>query len=305
MTDFPNSRDYARIETAIALLAEPRDTPLPLDAIAAEIGLSPFHFQRLFKRWAGLSPKKFQQYLSVDHAKALLAEPIERDGRGVRFAGLSGPSRSARSVRRVRSDDPRRVQGARGAAGDSLRLRALAVRRVPGLPDGPRDLRPWDSSSAAVSAARAGGARGPDRGTGRSPRSRGTMMRQVRLTTRRRLAHATPGRQAADAGAQGDQLSDQGVGGVAGDSRRGAPRPTRRSARTSTLPRHGRAVGNAVAHNAISWLVPCHRVIRKTGVINHNRWGGGRKRAMLGWEAAQGPPIGDGGRREPAPPPTP
>ncbi|NQV81826.1 MAG: methylated-DNA--[protein]-cysteine S-methyltransferase, partial [Alphaproteobacteria bacterium] len=53
------------------------------------------------------------------------------------------------------------------------------------------------------------------------------------------------------------------------------------------LPRHGRAVGNAVAHNAISWLVPCHRVIRKTGIVHHYRWGGARKRAMLAWEAAR------------------
>ncbi len=92
MTEFLKNRDYARIEAAIALLAERRDEALSLEAIAEEIGLSPFHFQRLFKRWAGLSPKRFQQYLSVDHAKTLLAGSASVLEAAF-DAGLSGPSR--------------------------------------------------------------------------------------------------------------------------------------------------------------------------------------------------------------------
>ena len=51
--------------------------------------------------------------------------------------------------------------------------------------------------------------------------------------------------------------------------------------------RASRAVGSAVGDNPISWLIPCHRVIRKTGVISHYHWGRPRKLAMIGWEAAQ------------------
>jgi len=58
-------------------------------------------------------------------------------------------------------------------------------------------------------------------------------------------------------------------------------------AATLGLPRAARAVGNAVGHNAVSWLIPCHRVIRGTGIIGHYRWGSDRKRAMLAWEAAR------------------
>ena len=52
-------------------------------------------------------------------------------------------------------------------------------------------------------------------------------------------------------------------------------------------PRAARAVGNAVGHNAVSWLIPCHRVIRGTGIIGHYRWGSDRKCAMLAWEAVR------------------
>ena len=52
-------------------------------------------------------------------------------------------------------------------------------------------------------------------------------------------------------------------------------------------PRAQRAVGTALAHNRIALLIPCHRVIRKSGVIQDYRWGSTRKKAMLGWEAAQ------------------
>jgi AraC family transcriptional regulator of adaptative response/methylated-DNA-[protein]-cysteine methyltransferase len=49
-----------------------------------------------------------------------------------------------------------------------------------------------------------------------------------------------------------------------------------------------RAIGQAVAHNLIAYLIPCHRIIRKTGVIGNYRWGPTRKRALIGWEAARG-----------------
>ncbi|MCC7015615.1 MAG: helix-turn-helix transcriptional regulator [Rhodospirillales bacterium] len=92
MTAAGQLRDYARIERAIRFLGEAKDEKPPLAAIAAEIGLSPFHFQRLFSRFAGVSPKRFLAYLSLAHARARL-----RESDGVLAAaldsGLSGPSR--------------------------------------------------------------------------------------------------------------------------------------------------------------------------------------------------------------------
>ena len=86
-----NARDYARIEAAILYLEEHfRDQP-GLDEVAEAAGLGPHHFQRLFRRWAGISPKRFGQYLTLDYAKAQL-EGSASILDAAYDAGLSGPS---------------------------------------------------------------------------------------------------------------------------------------------------------------------------------------------------------------------
>ena len=64
--------DYARIEKALAYIADRVEDQPELDSVAASVGLSPFHFQRLFTRWVGVSPKKFLQYLTLERAKESL-----------------------------------------------------------------------------------------------------------------------------------------------------------------------------------------------------------------------------------------
>ena len=87
-----NARDYARIEAAILYLEEHfRDQP-ELGEVAEAAGLGPHHFQRLFRRWAGISPKRFGQYLTLDYAKAQL-EGSASILDAAYDAGLSGPSR--------------------------------------------------------------------------------------------------------------------------------------------------------------------------------------------------------------------
>ena len=283
MMDFPNSRDYERIETAIARLAEVRDAPLSLDAIAAEIGLSPFHFQRLFKRWAGLSPKKFQQYLSVDHAKALLASSSSVLDAAF-DAGLSGPSRLHDLFVACEAMTPGdyKAQGARlgiryGYApspfGDCLLY--LTDRGVCGLGF------VMGTGAAARRAAHDDLARNWSRASfTRDDTAVADVVRRIFAPSRsdKPLTLVLKGTnfqirvwEALLAIPPGHTATYEAIGAYL------------------DLPRHGRAVGNAVAHNAISWLVPCHRVIRKSGVLNHYRWGGARKRAMLGWEAAHTP----------------
>ena len=63
------SMDYARIERAIQFLGESYRHHPSLEAVAAHVHLSPFHFERLFQRWAGTSPKRFLQFLTKEHAK--------------------------------------------------------------------------------------------------------------------------------------------------------------------------------------------------------------------------------------------
>ncbi|MEE8247380.1 MAG: helix-turn-helix domain-containing protein, partial [Alphaproteobacteria bacterium] len=84
--------DYARVEDAIHYLNRHYLDQPGLDTVARSVGLSPYHFQRLFRRWAGISPKRFVQYLSLAHAKEALADSESVLDAGF-DAGLSGPGR--------------------------------------------------------------------------------------------------------------------------------------------------------------------------------------------------------------------
>ena len=87
-----SSTDYKRVEEAIRFIAAQASAQPSLDEIAAHLGLSPFHFQRLFTRWAGVSPKRFLQYVTVEGAKRLLDESASVLDAAL-DVGLSGPSR--------------------------------------------------------------------------------------------------------------------------------------------------------------------------------------------------------------------
>ena len=103
-TSTQKARDYERVGAAIRYLEDHvRDQP-ELSDVAAAVNMSEFHFQRLFRRWAGITPKRFLQYLTVGYAKEAL-----RESRSVLDAafevGLSGPGRFARSFRVLRGHD--------------------------------------------------------------------------------------------------------------------------------------------------------------------------------------------------------
>ena len=83
--------DYERVKKAIEFIQSNFQQQPDLDAVAKEVYLSPFHFQRLFKNWAGVSPKKFLQYISLQHAKKLLRHHTITDA--AYETGLSGSSR--------------------------------------------------------------------------------------------------------------------------------------------------------------------------------------------------------------------
>ncbi len=274
-------RDYARVETAIQLLAVQRDDQMSLEEIAAAVGLSPFHFQRLFKRWAGLSPKRFQQYLTVDYAKSLLADSSSVLDAAY-GAGLSGPSRLHDLFVACEAMTPGdyKSQGADlvirygfhpSAFGECLLY--LTDRGVCGLGF------VVGEGAQARAAAHEDLARNWSRATfvhndqATAPVVRAIFAPRASDKPLTLLLKGTNFQirvwEALLAIPAGHTTTYEALGARLG------------------LPRHGRAVGNAVANNAISWLVPCHRVIRKTGIVHQYRWGGARKRAMLAWEAAR------------------
>jgi AraC family transcriptional regulator of adaptative response/methylated-DNA-[protein]-cysteine methyltransferase len=269
--------DYGRVERAIRYLDDHFQEQPDLATLARAAGLSPFHFQRLFQRWAGVSPKRFLQFLTVDYARSLLAENASVLDAALE-AGLSGPGRlhdlfvvaeavTPGEAKRLGEgleivygvhDSPfgRCLIGAtsRGVCwlgfvlddGDEGARDALA-RRWPGA-----RLRRDDAATAALAARVFAG----DAGDRPALHLRGT---NFQLRVWEALLRIPPG----SAVAYGDV------------------------ARAIGAPESARAVGAAVALNPVAYLVPCHRVIRRTGPFHGYAWGRERKQAMLGWEGAR------------------
>lgn len=272
--------DYQRIARVIRYLDECHAGQPDLASLAEIAGLSPYHFHRLFSAWAGVTPKDFLQCLTLAHAKTLL-----RRGQSVLDAalgsGLSGPGRLHDLCVILEAASPGEVKsGGEGwtiTAGfaDSPFGRCLIGESPRGLchlsfvdaGDGaaalaairehwPRARLLHDDASAARVAGEIFEPRG-ERPARPALRAfvKGTPF-QVRVW--RALLQVPPG-----------TLVSYG-----------------RLAASLDKPAAARAVGTAVGRNPLAWLIPCHRVIRETGVIGEYRWGAVRKRAMMAWESA-------------------
>ena len=273
-----NARDYARIEAAILYLeAHFRDQP-SLATVAREAGLSPHHFQRLFRRWAGISPKRFGQYLTLDYAKAQL-EASASILDATYDAGLSGPARLHDLFVTYEAMSP----GAFKQRGEGVDI-AWGVHPSP---FGPCFVGLTSRGICALGFANSDGEAVRAEFEGRWPAARFREDRAATATVVARIFGERP------AGGAPLRLA------VAGTNFQlkvweallrippGRVTSYRALAQAFGLPRSARAVGGAVAANPVSYLIPCHRVIRETGRISNYEWGPARKRAMLGWEAAR------------------
>lgn len=277
---------YARIERAIEYLRSHRAERPELAELAAHIGLSPSHTQRLFSRWAGVSPKRFQQYLSVQYAKQEMART--GDLMGLSFAaGLSGPGRLHDLFVTVEAMSPGEFR--RAAAGLSIfyglgdtpfgtALVAATGRGIchlsftapGGLPAAAAGLRQaWpeavlrrDDAAARVLLARVFEDRGRSAQEGLSLWVSGSNFQIQVWRALLRIPFA-------------GLLSYRQLAGLIG------------------RPAAARAVGSAVARNPVAFLIPCHRVLRESGDFGDYHWGRGRKMALCGWEAAHR--VGPGG----------
>ncbi|SEP97597.1 methylated-DNA--[protein]-cysteine S-methyltransferase [Thalassovita taeanensis] len=248
---------------------------LTLDQLANQMGMSPAHFQRLFSQWAGVSPKRFQQYLTLGHAKALLAAHFTTL-EAAHATGLSGTGRLHDLFLRWEAMSP----------GDFARRGAdLTIH-----------FGWFDSPFGEVLAM----------GTGRglcglgftAESSRGLAMAD--LTARWPNAQFTENPNAIAAWVE---AAFAGKGETALHMI-GAPFQIKvweallripsgqvttysEIAQSIGTPRAVRAVGTAVGRNPVSWLIPCHRALRKSGGLGGYHWGLPMKRAMLAYESAR------------------
>lgn len=250
-----------------------------LEAVAEAVGLSPHHLQRLFRRYAGLSPKKFLQYLTVERAKQALDQSASVLDAAYE-AGLSGPGRLHDLFVAIEAATPGEYK-ARGAG--------MIFRQ--GVAEGPfgPTLLVWNDRGLAGLAFLTTMERGPALADVAGPWS------QARLVADDSGAAAMIDRIFAPLdGRPIDQLRVL----VAGTEFQvkvweallripmGSLVTYEALGRAVGKPGTARAIGNAVGANPVSWLIPCHRVIRQTAVIGHYRWGSGVKRLLIGAEAS-------------------
>lgn len=272
--------DYERIARVIRYLDERHTEQPDLATLAEYLGLSRFHFHRLFYTWAAITPKDFLQCLTLSHVKELL-----RQGKSVLDAslisGLSGPGRLHDLCVTLEATSPDELKSGgegwtiSGGFADSPFGRCLVGESPRGIchlsfaasQDGraewaalqglwPRARLERDDSAAARLAATV--FTRPGQSDARPVLRAFVQGTPFQVRVWRALLHVAPG----------TLVSYGHLASILGQ------------------PTAARAVGTAVGQNPLAYLVPCHRVIRATGVLGDYRWGRVRKRAVMAWESA-------------------
>lgn len=279
------NRDYDRIETAIRYLEAHRSQQPSLEEVAGAVGLSPFHFQRLFRRWAGISPKRFLQSLTVEHAKARL-DAADSVLDAALDAGLTGPGRLHDLFVALEAVTPGEFKN----AGEGL---TIAYGTAP-TPFGPCFLAATGRGITALQFLD----HEDEEGALRRIRPAWSGARFVHRP--RRIAGL--GKRVFEPAGNALRRDDPGEGGavtllVRGTNFQlqvwrallripaGSVATYEAVARAVGRPRSVRAAAGAVAANPVAYLIPCHRVLRKSGALGGYRWGTARKRAMLAYES--------------------
>lgn len=275
------SQDYYRVEQAIQYLEDNFRRQPSLKEIAESVHLSEYHFQRIFTRWAGISPKRFLQFLTLKYAKQLLAE--SQNLLDVTYeAGLSSPGRLHDLFVTYEAVTP----GEYKSQGEGLEiiygfhpcpfgecLLAVTERGICGLAFVPEDRRrqaldrlkanwpqaSFDENSVYTQPFVERIFNPAIRQNGGEPLKLYLKGTNFQLKVWQALLQIPAG----------TVVSYDTVAALIGQ------------------PAASRAVGQAAAHNAIGFVIPCHRVIRKAGGIGEYAWDSTRKKAIIGWEAAQ------------------
>ncbi len=270
-------KDYERIEKAIVYLKENFKEQPNLDAVAKQVHLSSFHFQRLFRNWAGVSPKKFLQFISVEYAKGLLKQNLSLAD--VSFeTGLSGTSRLHDLFIGIEGMTPGEFKN----GGEALQINydfaitAFGEIIIASTGKGICHIAFIKNKKAAI-----------DNLKNFFPNS--TIIKKSGQWQKNALQFFT--------GEWKDlekiKLHLKGTGFQLKVWQSLLQIPFGHIATYGTIagdikhPKASRAVGTAIGDNPVAFLIPCHRVIRSSGVIGDYHWGADRKAAILGWEAAK------------------
>ena len=268
--------DYERIKKAIEFIRSNFQQQPDLDAVAKEVYLSPFHFQRLFKDWAGVSPKKFLQYISLQHAKKLLQDHTVTD---TAFeTGLSGSSRLHDLFISIEGMTPGEYKN----GGEQLQINYSFAETpfgniiVASTPKGICHLAFADDEKDALYQLQLQFPKATFRQVVDTIQQNALFIFTQDWKNLSKIKLHLKGTQfqikvweALLKIPMGDVSTYSGIAGHINN------------------PNASRAVGTAIGDNPVAFLIPCHRVIRSTGEFGQYHWGSVRKTAMIGWEAAK------------------
>jgi len=272
--------NYLRIEQAIQYLEKNFQRQPELEEVAEKVHLSPFHFQRIFTEWAGISPKRFLQFLTVDFLKLKLEES-KNIGEAAERAGLSSQSRVYDLFTTLEAVTPQ-----------EYKLKGSGIRIEYGFHETP-------FGTALIGATERGICWLSFLQSDEDPKYE---LEKMKAHWHNSIFHQdesiTAGFATTIFGQQllktqplhllvkgtnfqvkvweallkipmGDVTTYQGI------------------AEGIKNPKAMQAVGSAVGSNHIAYLIPCHRVIRKDGILGEYRWSSSRKKSIIGWEMAK------------------
>ncbi|MDQ4141512.1 MAG: methylated-DNA--[protein]-cysteine S-methyltransferase [Bacteroidota bacterium] len=269
--------NYSRIATAISYINTNFKTQPSLEEVAERINLSPFHFQRLFTEWAGVSPKKFLQYLTVQYAKKMLQDQQATLFETAYQAGLSGTSRLHDLFVTIEGMTPGEFKN----GGENLTINysfaesPFGTILVASTSKGICYLAFADEEQVAFTKLQA-----------KFPKA--TYKQMMDLVQQNALYIFTH---------DWNKLNQIKLHLKATDFQlkvweallkipMGQLTTYGKIAKQINLPNASRAVGTAIGDNPVAFLIPCHRIIQSTGVLGGYHWGSVRKSAIIGWEAA-------------------
>jgi AraC family transcriptional regulator of adaptative response/methylated-DNA-[protein]-cysteine methyltransferase len=273
---------YTKVATAINHIKENFQEQPSLNELAELVNLSPFHFQRMFTDWAGVSPKKFMQFISVEYAKQLLDQQQISLLDTAYETGLSGTSRLHDLFINIEGMTPGEYKNSAQTLiiNYSFANSPFGELLVASTPKGVCHLAFIDNHDSALARLKAKFSKAEFQ------QQQDTFQQDALFLFQNDWQSEFKSRAKIQLHLKGSDfqlkvwqaLLKIPLGGLAnyGQIAQGIDNPNA-----------SRAVGTAISNNPVAFLIPCHRVIQATGGTGQYRWGSTRKSAIIGWESAK------------------
>ncbi|RIV36701.1 methylated-DNA--[protein]-cysteine S-methyltransferase [Flagellimonas lutimaris] len=270
--------NYERIAKTIEYIEKHHKQQPSLNDLAEIVHLSPFHFQRLFKEWAGITPKKFLQFISIQHAKSLLGEKGATLFETAMETGLSGTSRLHDLFVNIEGMTPGEFKN----GGELLHINysyaesPFGMVTIASTKKGLCHVAFCDDEEKGLFELRSSFPKAAYK----------QRVDQIQVNALKFFANDWSDISEVKLHLKGTDFQLK-----VWESLLKVPKGRLASyttiAQNINKPKASRAVGSAIGKNPIAYLIPCHRVIKSTGELGGYRWNETRKKAILGWEFSQ------------------